>query len=70
MTKFWKNESIIWSEGIKQMSLVIKDESPKKGHAHRRPDHEKFFPTTVRIMMVQVSAGDEYDPSQVLGLAN
>lgn len=69
MTKFWKNDSIIWSEGIKRVSLVIKDDSPKQGHAHKRTDHEKFFPTRVRIMMVQVSAGDEYDPDQVPGLA-
>jgi len=70
MTKFWKNESIVWTEGVKRMSLVIKDENPKKGHAHKRPDHENFFPTTVRIMMVQVSAGDEYDPSQVPDLTD
>jgi hypothetical protein len=68
MTSFWENESIVWSEGIKRISLVIKDDSPKKGHAHRRADHEKFFPTTVRIMMVQVSAGDTYDPSKAPGL--
>src|SRR5690606_40623762 len=55
MTSFWENESIIWSEGIKQMDLVIKDDSGGQGHAHRRPDHEKFFPTKVRITMVQRS---------------
>jgi len=65
MTSFWENESIIWSEGIKQMDLVIKDDSGGQGHAHKRPDHEKFFPTKVRITMVQVAAGSTYDPALV-----
>lgn len=68
MTSFWENESIIWSEGIKEMHLVIKDNSGGSGHAHKRQDHEKFFPTKVRITMVQVSAGSKYDPSQVPNL--
>ncbi|MBO0323248.1 hypothetical protein J0X14_13145 [Muricauda sp. CAU 1633] len=63
MTEFWENESIIWSEGIKQMDLVIKDDSGGQGHAHKRADHEKFFPTKVRITMIQVSKGETYDPS-------
>ena len=63
MTEFWENESIIWTEGIKQMDLVIKDDSGGQGHAHKRSDHEKFFPTRVRISMVQVAAGATYDPS-------
>ncbi len=29
--------------GSKQMDLVIKDNSGGQGHAHRRPDPEKFF---------------------------
>ena len=65
MKSFWQNDSIVWSEGIKQMDLVIKDGSGGSGHAHKRPDHEKFFPTKVRITMVQVSAGSKYDPSLV-----
>ena len=68
MTSFWENESIIWSEGIKQMDLVIKDNSGGGGHAHKRADHDKFFPTKVRITMVQVSAGSKYDPSLVPNL--
>jgi hypothetical protein len=68
MTKFWENQSIIWEHGIKRMSLVIKDEKPKDGHAHKRPDHEKFFPTTVRLTLVQVAAGSTYDPSKIPGL--
>src|SRR5207245_4092394 len=68
MTSFWENDSIIWSEGIKQMDLVIKDNSGGGGHAHKRADHEKFFPTKMRITMVQVSAGSKYDPSLVPNL--
>ena len=68
MTSFWENESIIWTEGIKQMDLVIKDNSGGGGHAHKRSDHEKFFPTKVRITMVQVSAGAKYDPALVPNL--
>jgi hypothetical protein len=68
MREFWENDSIVWSEGIKQMDLVIKDDSGGKGHAHRRKDSEKFFPTRMRITMVQVSAGATYDPSLVPNL--
>jgi len=57
MNEFWENEAIIWSEGIKQMDLVIKDDSGGQGHAHKRTDHEKFFPTKVRITMIQVAKG-------------
>jgi hypothetical protein len=68
MTKFWENDSIVWSEGVKQMDLVIKDDSGGKGHAHKRADHEKFFPTKMRITLIQVSAGSKYDPSLVPNL--
>lgn len=68
MTSFWQNDSIVWSEGIKQMDLVIKDNSGGAGHAHKRADSEKFFPTKMRITMVQVSAGAIYDPSLVPNL--
>jgi hypothetical protein len=68
MKEFWENESIIWSEGIKQMDLVIKDDSGGSGHAHKRKDSEKFFPTKMRITVVQVSAGAKYDPSLVPNL--
>jgi hypothetical protein len=61
MTKFWENDSIVWSEGVKEMHLVLKD--GKNLHAHKRPDPEKFFPTKVRITMIQVPAGSKYDPS-------
>lgn len=65
MTSWWQNESIVWTEGIKQMDLVIKDGSGGQGHAHKRADSEKFFPTKVRITMVQVSAGSTYDPTLI-----
>ena len=61
MTSFWENESIVWEDGIKQMDLVIKDDSGGQGHAHKRTDFEKFFPTKVRITMVQVAKGEKYD---------
>jgi hypothetical protein len=63
MTAFWQNDSIVWSEGIRQMDLVLKD--GRNLHAHKRPDPEKFFPTKVRITMIQVAAGSKYDPSLV-----
>jgi hypothetical protein len=65
MTSFWENGSIIWNKGIKQMDMVIKDDSGGQGHAHKRSNHEEFFPTKVRIMMVQVAAGEKYDPALV-----
>jgi len=65
MTSFWENESIVWTEGIKQMDLVIKDDSGGQGHAHKRIDHEKFFPAKVRITMTQVAAGSTYDPGMI-----
>ncbi len=68
MTRFWEHDSIIWSEGIKQMDLVIKDDSGGQGHAHKRADHENYFPTQIRLTLVQVSAGATYDPSQVPNL--
>jgi hypothetical protein len=70
MTEWWENGSIVWTEGIKQMDLVIKDDSGGSGHAHKRADHERFFPTKVRITMVQVSAGSKYDPSLVPNLGS
>src|SRR5882757_10069951 len=47
------------------MDLVMKDGSGGSGFAHLRPDFEKFFPTTLRITMIQVSAGSTYDPNKV-----
>jgi hypothetical protein len=66
MTSFWQNNDIVWSEGIKEMHLVIKDDHNL--HAHKRPEAEKFFPTTVRMTLIQVSKGAKYDPKLVPGL--
>jgi len=68
MTKFWQNDNIVWTEGIKEMHLVIKDNSGGQGHAHKRPDFEKFFPTKIRMTLIQVSAGAKYDPKLVPNL--
>jgi hypothetical protein len=70
MTAFWENKSIVWTEGIKQIDLVIKDGSGGNGHAHKNPNPEKFFPTKVRLTAVQISAGAKYDPSLVPNLPN
>jgi hypothetical protein len=68
MKAFWENDAIVWSEGIRQMDLVMKDNSGGSGHAHKRADSEKFFPTRMRITLIQVSAGSKYDPGLVPGL--
>ena len=61
MTSFWQNDDIVWSEGVKRMDVVMKDDHNL--HAHKRPDPEKFFPTKIRLTLTQVSAGAKYDPS-------
>lgn len=69
MTQWWQNEQIDWTSGIKEMHLVIKDSDGANGQAHQREDFEKFFPTTVRMTLVQVSAGSTYDESLVTELS-
>lgn len=68
MTSFWQNDNIVWEEGIKEMHLVMKDDSGGSGHAHKRTDPEKFFPTKMRITMIQVAKGSTYDPKLVPNL--
>lgn len=63
MTSFWENNAIVWTEGIKQIDIVMKDKDGNK--THTRDDPEKFFPTRIRITMIQVSAGSKYDPNLV-----
>jgi hypothetical protein len=63
MTAWWENQSIVWTQGVKEMHLVVKDMDDGSGHLHKRTDPAKFFPFKVRITMVQVSAGATYDPS-------
>ncbi len=62
MTSFWENDSIVWSEGIKQMDLVIKDKNGKK--IHELPNPERYLPTKIRMTLIQVSAGSKYDPTE------
>src|SRR4051812_39766869 len=50
------------------MHLVMKDDTGGAGHAHKRPDPEKFFPTKMRITMIQVAKGSTYDPKLVPNL--
>ena len=66
MTSFWQNNDIVWSQGIKEMHLVIKDDHNM--HAHKLAAPDKFFPTKVRMTLIQVSKGGKYDPEQVPGL--
>ncbi len=70
MNEFWENDSIIWTEGIKKMSLVIKlANAGGKAHAHLQPDLKKFFPTKIRFTVVQVAKGSAYDAAQVSELS-
>jgi hypothetical protein len=48
------------------MHLVLKDDHNL--HAHKRTDPEKFFPTKVRMTLIQVSKGATYDPKLVPNL--
>jgi hypothetical protein len=68
MTSWWQNTAIDWTMGIQGMDLVMKDSDGGSGFTYLRPDFEKFFPTTMRITMIQVSAGSTYDPALVPGL--
>jgi quercetin dioxygenase-like cupin family protein len=68
MASFWQNDGIVWEDGIKEMHLVMKDDSGGSGHAHKRPDPERFFPTKMRITMIQVAKGSTYDPKLVPNL--
>src|SRR4051812_38400411 len=65
MTSFWQNDSIVWEEGIKEMHLVMKDDSGGGGHAHKRPDPERVFPTPMRITLVQGAQGAPPHPQLV-----
>jgi hypothetical protein len=46
MTKFWQNDDIVWSKGIKEMHLVIKDNS---GASSRSPPGRNTTPSWCRI---------------------
>jgi len=62
MTSWWENQSIVWTDGIKEVHLVMKDTDDAQGHTHKRKDPEKFFPTRMHITMTQVAAGAKYRP--------
>jgi MYXO-CTERM domain-containing protein len=68
MTSWWQNTALDWTQGILGMDLVMKDSDGGGGFTYLRPDFEKFFPTIMRITMIQVSAGATYDPTLVPGL--
>ena len=70
MNKLWQRDKVVWSKGIKMMTLVIKASNNKSGtkgqaHAHKQPDMSKFFPTKIRVTMIQVSKGSKFDKSKV-----
>ncbi len=66
MTSFWQNNDIVWTEGVKEMHLVIKDDHNTK--VHELPEPDKFLPTKVRMTVIQVSKGTKYDPKLVPNL--
>ncbi|MCM8532825.1 MAG: hypothetical protein NE330_16780 [Lentisphaeraceae bacterium] len=70
MKKLWQKDKVVWSEGLKAFTLVVK--GPKieglpggKSHAHNQPDLDKFFPLKIRFTLVQISEGAKFDPSKV-----
>lgn len=63
MTSFWQNNDILWDQGIKEMHLVLKDGTGT--HAHKHAEPQNFFPTKVRMTLIQVSKGSTYDPKLV-----
>ncbi len=64
MTAFWTDGPISWDQGIKQVDLVYTINDSGSGHVHNYPELKaQTTPTKVRITMVQVSAGDTFDPS-------
>jgi hypothetical protein len=67
MTVWWNNTAIDWTQGVRQIDLVMKDFGTGNGgnYTHLRPDPEHFFPTTVRITAIQVAKGSTYDPTLV-----
>jgi hypothetical protein len=54
--------------GLTVCSNCINTRLTAAGHAHKREDSENDFPTKVRMTVVQVSAGSNYDPSLVPNL--
>lgn len=68
MTNFYNDDTIDWSKGIAEVDLVYTINNSGSGHVHYFPElKDKTTPTTVRIAMVQVSAGSTYDGSILPG---
>ena len=64
LSGIWQSDQVTWDKGIDHIALVIKDDSGGQGHAHKRSDPENFFPTKVRFTLIQVPAGETYDPAK------
>ena len=69
MTEFWNNTEVQWAQGVKQIDLIYAINDSGSGHITNYPALKDLTtPTSVRITMVQVSAGSTYDPSLIPGL--
>jgi hypothetical protein len=68
MTNFYNDDTIDWSQGIRQVDLVYTINGSGQGHVHFFPElQDKTTPTKVRIALVQVSAGATYNPNDLPG---
>jgi len=54
---FYQYDMVDWSQGVKQIALILKDESEKKMQGS--PD---FYPTTIHVTLTVVRAGAKYVP--------
>ena len=71
MKTIFQRDKVVWSKGLKGVSLVTKASNSKvkgKSHAHLQPDISKYFPTKIRVIMVQVSKDGKLDRSKISGL--
>lgn len=73
MKKLWQKDKVVWEKGIKAVTLVTKtslNQSGTKGkaHAHLQPNIDAFFPTKIRVIMVQLAKGSTLDKSKIPGL--
>jgi len=67
MKEFWENDSILWSMASSRWTWSSRTTAAAAARPQRK-DPEKFFPTRMRITVVQVSAGAKYDASLVPNL--
>ena len=70
MNKLWQRDKVVWSEGLKAFTLVTKASKSHSGvkgkaHAHLQPDLKKFFPTKLRVTMIQIAKGSSLDRSKI-----